>query len=252
MCYRAHSVLKLQRLKDEYDLFETLKAPKEIDDHPRYNALRFDLLPIVARRDDGLQAFKAQWWLVPHWSKDGKIKATTFNCRAEGIEESRLFGPYFRSSRCLFPVEGFYEDRRESETVVVREREKSLQVKQPFYINMKDERPFLLAGLYAVWVNKQTGEEKPSFTVITTGPNNLMKDIHDRMPVILDEKDFEQWLDPAFQETEKLKKLLVPYPATRMKAKPVSRDYLFYYNKGERHDDPACLDAITKNPTASP
>ncbi|MGB2869895.1 MAG: SOS response-associated peptidase [Bacteroidota bacterium] len=244
MCYRAQPVLTLQKLKEQFEIFRNLSASADIDDHPRFNALRFDLLPIIAHRDHRLQAFKAQWWLVPEWSRDGKTTVVTFNARAEGIETSKLYGPYLKSSRCLFPVEGFFEDRRVEEPVESKERRKAVVVKYPYYIRTVDERPFMLAGLYAVWVNRNTGEEIPSFSVITTRPNELMSGIHNRMPVILEERNFERWLDPLCTETPELRKLLVPFPSSGMKAHPVSREHLYYYSRGERHDDPDCLKEV--------
>ena len=77
-------------------------------DLPRYNASPGQQLPVIAIRDNKLVAQKMRWWLIPHWSKDGKINATTFNAKSETLSQSKLFSPYFKSSRCLIPADAFY------------------------------------------------------------------------------------------------------------------------------------------------
>jgi len=197
------------------------------NDLPRYNASPMQKMPIVAMRHGELTAEKMQWWLIPHWSKDGKINATTFNAKSETIDQSKLFAPYFKSSRCLIPADAFYEWKK----ITARE-------KQPMCITMKDEEPFMFAGLFSVWKNEK-GEELPSFTIITTEPNKLMSDIHTRMPVILHQKDFDEWLDRENKETGKLKELLVPYPASEMTVYPVSK-----FVNNSRNEGPECMKEV--------
>lgn len=195
-------------------------------DLPRYNASPGQLLPVIAIRDNIVYAMKMRWWLVPHWSKDGKIQATTFNAKAETLEQSKLFHPYFKSSRCLIPADAFYEWK------------KIEKLKQPMCIRMKDEKTFYFAGLFSVWKN-ENNEEFPSFTIITTEPNKLMADIHNRMPVIVPEKHFEQWLDRDYKDTDNLKQLLVPFPATKMEAFKVST-----YVSNSRNEGKECMKKI--------
>jgi len=192
-----------------------------LDDLPRYNASPMQRMPVVAVRNNNLIVQKMQWWLIPHWSKDGKIKATTFNAKAETLDQSKLFSPYFKSSRCLIPADAFYEWQKLTTFVEVKSKNKEINAKQPFCIRMQNEKTFMFAGLFSVWKNDK-GEEFPSFTIITTIPNKLMKDIHNRMPVILQQKHYDQWLDRDYKDTEKLKTLLKPYSAIKMTAYPVS------------------------------
>jgi putative SOS response-associated peptidase YedK len=194
------------------------------DDLPRYNAAPKQWMPVVAVQDNKIIAKIMRWWLVPGWSKDGSMKITTFNARAENLDKSRLFLPYFKSSRCLIPVDAFYEWKRISSQMEVRGKIKNIAEKQAMCIRMKDGKTFMLAGLFSVWKNEK-GEEIPGFTVITTEPNKLISDIHNRMPVILPEKHFEQWLDREYKDIDNLKKLLVAYPASKMQAYAVS-DYM--------------------------
>ncbi len=205
--------------------FESLKDP--FSDLPRYNAAPRQQLPVIAVRHESLVAEKMRWWLVPHWSKDGSIKATTFNAKSETLAESKLFAPYFKSSRCLVPADAFYEWKRISE-----------KEKHPMCIRMKDKKAFLFAGLFSVWKNEK-GEEFPGFSIITTTPNTLMSRIHVRMPVILPEKHFEQWLDREFKDLDALKKLLVPYTASKMEAFEVS-DFV----NNPRNEGKECMESV--------
>jgi len=148
-----------------------------LDDLPRYNAAPMQQMPAIAIRDGELVLQKMQWWLIPHWSKDGKIKATTFNAKAETLDQSKLCAPYFKSSRCLIPADAFYEWQKFIAFVEVKGKNKEMNVKQPICIRMQNENTFVFAELFSVWKNDK-GEEFPSFTIITTVPNKLMADIH--------------------------------------------------------------------------
>ena len=105
-------------------------------------------------------------------------------------------------------------------------------------IRMKNQKPFMFAGLFSVWKNDK-GEEFPSFTIITTTPNELMAEIHTRMPVILKEKYFDEWLNRENKNTDDLKKLLVAYPASQMEAFPVSK-----YVSNSRNEGQECMKKI--------
>ncbi len=206
-----------------------------LKDLPIYNASPMRRMPVAVIRDGNMILQKMQWWLIPHWSKDGKIQATTFNAKSETLDQSKLFAPYFKSSRCLIPTDAFYEWKKLTTIADVKGITKEVQKKQPFCIRMKDKKTFMFAGLFSVWKNNK-GEEFPSFTIITTIPNELMSEIHTRMPVIIPKKNFEQWLDRNYKDVEALKKLLKPYPASKMIAYPVSN-----YVNNSRNDGPECM-----------
>ena len=220
--------------------FEQMKKVRALgqvfDLLPRYNAAPMQRMPVVAIRDSELAVQPMQWWLVPHWSKDGKVHFSTFNAKAETLGQSRLFGPYFKGSRCLVPADAFYEWKKSSAVKEVRGKKREVVEKQPMCIRMKDEQPFMFAGLFSVWKNDKE-EEFPTFTIITTEPNELISEIHTRMPVILPERHFQQWLDRDFDDTSALTKLLVPYPAKKMKAYRVSRVV-----SNSRNDTAECLE----------
>jgi putative SOS response-associated peptidase YedK len=209
-----------------------------LDDLPRFNASPMQRMPVIAEREEELVVEKMQWWLVPHWSKDGKIKATTFNAKAETLDEGKLFMPYFKSSRCLVPADAFYEWKNIAVQREVKGKIREVQEKQPMCIRMKNQKTFMFAGLFSVWKNDK-GEEFPSFTIITTTPNELMAEIHTRMPVIVQEKDFDKWLNRENKNIEDLKKLCVAYPASRMEAFPVSK-----YVSNSRNEGPECMKKV--------
>ena len=168
----------------------------QIIDAPRYNISPGSKAPIILQGKNGLEVNEATWWLIPQWSKTGKpdMRFPSFNARAETIDTSKLFAPCFKAHRCLIPADGFYEWRKISS-----------QEKHPMCIRRRDEQPMYFGGIYSIW------KDIISFSIITTMANKLMSQIHTRMPVILPERYFEQWLDSAFNNSEELKKLLIPY-----------------------------------------
>lgn len=166
-----------------------------------------------------------RWGLIPSWAKDPEIGNRMINARAETAPEKPSYGKAFKERRCLIPADGFYE------------WQKTNGGKQPHYIRMKDGRPFAFAGLWETWSGD--GEEIKSCTILTTEPNELVAEIHNRMPVILSPEDHDFWLDPEVDEAEPLRSLLAPYPAEEMEAYPVSRHVNRPANDDERCVEPA-------------
>ena len=195
---------------------------------PRYNIAPQQKALVVAFRNGELVVENMRWGFVPVWEKEFKTKLSTINARSETLEKSGLYAPSFKSKRCIIPADAFYEWKK----IFV---EKGVVDKQPMCIGMKDEEPFLFAGLFSIWKDKEE-KEFPSFTIITTSPNELMAEIHDRMPVILPEKNINEWLDPDNKDTVALKKLLVSYPTKEMKAYPVSK-----FVNSPKNDSPECI-----------
>lgn len=133
--------------------------------------------------------------LVPSWSTDNKFAAKLINARAETLHEKPSFRPLIQHRRCLIPADGFFEWRREGSKKV------------PVRILHKDSRPWVFAGLYDIWQNSY------SFTIITCEPNSCMREIHDRMPVILGSREETPWLRGKLPEALEL---LVPCPSEKM------------------------------------
>lgn len=208
-------------------------AAEAFEDLPRYNAAPTQHLPVFAVRDGRLTAQTMRWWLTPHWSKEDSLSFSSFNARAESLTKSKLFAPYFKGSRCLIPADAFYEWKAASRSDE-KGGKKSAQ-KIPYCIRMKSKEPFLFAGLFSVR-KKEDGTEQASFAIITGPPNELISSLHNRMPVILRERDFERWLDREYTDTATLSELLVPYTARAMELYPVSTKM-----NSSRYDGPDCL-----------
>lgn len=144
-----------------------------------------------------------KWGLIPSWAKDEKVGYKMINARAEGIESKPSFKNPFHTQRCLVPATGFYEWKDTS------------QGKVKYYFHLKNNSMFAFAGLYDVWRNNE-GRGIKTFTIITTRPNSVVQNVHDRMPVILRKEDEEVWLNPDEIEDTRLLPLLEPYPAKEM------------------------------------
>jgi putative SOS response-associated peptidase YedK len=158
---------------------------------------------------------RLRWGLVPYWAKDEKIGFKTINARAETIDTAHSFRSAFKKRRCLIPADGFYEWK------------KVIGGKIPYSIEMKDGSPFVFAGLWEGWQNPETQEWLRTCTIITGQPNELVAEIHTRMPVILTAETQERRLIG-----EAGKEILVPFPAEVMKIRAVSRRV----NKPENND----------------
>ena len=156
--------------------------------------------------------------LIPHWMKEKK--AVSINARADTIEQKPSFKDPFKRKRCLIPVNGFFEWKKEG------------NIKVPYWIYSTEGDYFALAGIWDKWTDKETGEIITSSAIITTEPNDMMKSIHDRMPVILKPDDWKLWLDTEVQESGVLKPLLDPYDSKLMEAYKVST-----YVNSPVHDD---------------
>jgi putative SOS response-associated peptidase YedK len=178
---------------------------------PRFNIAPTQ--PILAVPNDAKNtADFFVWGLIPSWAKDPAIANKLINARGETVAEKPSFRGSFKYKRCLILADGFYEWKAQY----------GEKTKKPYFIHMKDRNPFAFAGLWDEWRSPDGGTLR-TCTIVTTEPNELMSTLHNRMPVILDAKDYEQWLDPAPQTPENLLPLIKPFPADRMSAHPVSR-----------------------------
>lgn len=214
-------------------LAERFHLPKIPSLTPRFNIAPSQPIAIVRvppapdnQQAEGRELTLARWGLIPGWAKDAASGAQPINAKAETAAEKPMFRDAFRRRRCLIPADGFYEWRQEDKR------------KQPVYICMKDREPFAFAGLWEHWEN-QDGQAIESCTILTTEPNDLLKPIHNRMPVILDSKDYDLWLDPDVRDAGKLCALLGPYHPEDMAAFPVNLRV-----NNPRNDDPACIEPL--------
>ena len=164
------------------------------------------------------------WGLVPIWAKDLKVGNRMINARSETLAERNAYKRAYRKRRCLIPADGFYEWKRQPGSTR----------KQPFYIHRTDDEPLAFAGLWEIWKGPdRSGDEVVRSTTIVTGPaNDLMAEIHDRMPVILPPDAWGRWLDPEDDDLATLGKLLVPAPSGLLTMHKVSTDVGNVRNKG--------------------
>lgn len=175
---------------------------------PRYNVAPTQLAPVIINEDGGRELVMYRWGLVPSWAKDLAMGSKMINARSETIEEKPSFKHAFRRRRCLVPANGFYEWKTEGTK------------KMPRYIHLKDAPLFAMAGLWETW---HDAEKHPvhTFTILTTGANDFMRQFHERMPVIVKPDDYSLWLD---QQTpaEPLRALLTQFDPNAMTAYEVS------------------------------
>jgi|SRR5205807_3257960 len=209
-------------------LSEMFQFPEVIPLKPRYNIAPSQDVAVLRQSLDDLERKLAmlRWGLIPVWTKDLKKARAPINAKAETVAELPSFRDAFRKRRCLILADGFYEWKEEGSR------------KQPVYIRMKDEEPFAFAGLWEHWEDKD-GMVIESCTLLTTEPNELLKPVHNRMPVILDSTDYKQWLDPDIQDVTRLKPLLRPYPPDEMTWYPVNLRV-----NNPKHDDPFCIEPL--------
>jgi putative SOS response-associated peptidase YedK len=209
-------------LKVAFDLVE------EPELKPRYNIAPGQDIAIIRFSPAGRRLTMAFWGLIPSWAKEGDKHYSTINARAETVESKPAFRHPFKFHRCLIPADGFYEWHEEG------------GIKQPHHISRRDGAPFAMAGLWDIW-NGPEGEVL-SCSIIVTDANKFMRPLHERMPVILDEKDFDAWLDPDNHDTASLKKLLVPTPEGLLTEWKVSREL-----NNPRHEGAGCALPVEKS-----
>lgn len=149
--------------------------------------------------------------LIPGWAKDEKIGYKMINARSETVESKPSYRHAFLKKRCIIPMDSFYEWKVQTDGKV------------PMRIKLRSDEVFGAAGLWESWKNPN-GQTIHSCTILTTEANSIVKDIHDRMPVILTKENEKEWLNPSLQEKEILKSMLIPFDAALMEAYPVSSE----------------------------
>jgi putative SOS response-associated peptidase YedK len=217
MCGRYTLTKEARKLQELYGIIDGFdRQPFQ----PRYNIAPTQEAAVILF-DDNKPALKfLRWGLIPGWANDEKIGYKLINARCETVSEKPSFRSAFKHRRCLVLADGFYEWKRAG------------TAKQPYWIYLKDHQPFTVAGLWESW-HEPDGSELQSFSIITTGPNELMQPIHDRMPVILPLETGKKWLDSKTSSAQ-LNELLKPHDADAMSCHPVSP--LVNSPKNERPD----------------
>jgi len=198
---------------------------------PRFNIAPTQPVPVIRVAMDATaegyfhrQFAWIRWGLIPHWADDPSLGDRLINARAETAAEKSAFRAAFRRRRCLVAADGFYE------------WQKTGRGKRPFFIHRQDQSPFGFAGLWESWEGADHSLIE-SCTLLTTEPNDLMRPIHNRMPVILSPGDHDRWLDLSIETPELLTPLLAPCPSEGWSADPVGT-----WVNNPAHDDPKCID----------
>lgn len=194
---------------------------------PTWNAAPSQTLPVIVE-DDGRAGVRGMTWgLIPKWTKPGeRPKVTPINARSETIAEKPMFRSLVKYRRCLVPANGFYEWQR------------TPGGKQPFFIEPANGQLMLFAGVFDE-AKAVGGDSIESFSIITTSANDAMLNLHDRMPVILDDDDLEAWLDRGLTEFEPLEHLLRPAADNAIEIRAVSTDV-----NNTRHNGPGLVEPL--------
>lgn len=216
----------------------TLRRPQRIDPKllgvdelpaldPRFNIAPGEDILLVRARDGAREASMVRWGLVPSWAKDPSIGNRMANARAESLAEKPSFRNAWKSRRGLVLADGFYEWRATP----------GAKRKQPYFISMRDDAPFAFGALWEAWKPREgDGDWMITCSLITTEPNPLMAEIHDRMPVIVAPQHYARWLGEDGGKGSPPAELLRPYDALFMRAHPVSTRV-----NAPTNDDESCI-----------
>ncbi len=196
---------------------------------PRYNIAPTQDVPVVRSSGGGREWAQLRWGLIPSWAKDPSMGSRMINARSETVAEKPSFRAAFKRRRCLVVADGYYE------------WQKLGKIKQPYYIRMRDDGPFALAGLWETWrgLPAEASDPLETCTIITTAASEATRPIHDRMPVILTPADYDLWLDPDMEDRERIEPLLGPYEANDLIASAVST-----HVNSPKNDDPECVKVL--------
>jgi putative SOS response-associated peptidase YedK len=221
MCGRFALKAPPRSIQEHFDL------PETVDLSPRYNIAPSQEIAVVRLLPgkNFRQLDMLRWGLIPGWARDIKISYKMINARAETLAQKPAFRAAFKKRRCLIAADGFYEWLHSGGN------------KQPFFVHMKNGSVFGFAGLWETWKSSE-GNIVESCAIITTTANNLIRKVHDRMPVVLHPAQYDAWLADESPE-DFLLQLLTPYPANEMEAFRVSQEV-----NSPRNDIPACLQPI--------
>ncbi len=227
MCGRFVQKSPIEILQQNFNIRTT-----DSDIIPNYNVAPTQKIFTIIKHDNENKLEKFHWGLVPFWAKDISIGSRMINARAETVSQKPSFRNAFRKRRCLIPADGFYEWKGEKGN------------KQPYYITTSSDKPFAFAGLWESWTDKESDEESvyKSCTIITTAASESIREIHHRMPVILDPKFHEKWLNPDIQDSKELQLIINDDIIHDMKLYPVSK-----LVNSVKNNNPSCIKPIDEN-----
>lgn len=225
MCGRFTLLVPGEELAQHFDVQETPSLA------PRYNIAPTQPVAAVRfNRDRGRRELvHLHWGLIPFWAKDTSMAGRMINARSETVAEKPAFRAAYKYRRCLIPASGFYEWQKQNGH------------KQPFYIHHAEAQPLALAGLWEHWQGAD-GSEIESCTILTTRPNDKIRPLHNRMPVILDPGDYDVWLHSDGQNMDELQHLLRPAPEETLEAYPIGT-----YVNNPQNEGPRCVAPLAES-----
>lgn len=225
MCGRFTLRAPASQIAEQFALFDVPALT------PRYNIAPTQPVPVVRLQPGGgeqpqRELVHLHWGLIPPWADDPAIGNRMINARCESVAAKPAYRAALRRRRCLVVADGFYEWKETG------------RGKQPYFVHLAGDRPFAFAGLWESWQGAHHSYVE-SCTLLTGEPNELLRPIHNRMPVIVAPGEYQRWLDVSLQDPERLAPLLVPYLAAEMRARPVGR-----YVNNPQNDDSQCIEAV--------
>ena len=221
MCGRFSLAATLKAITIRFDA-----SPLSSKWHPRFNIAPGQTVLSIVSDQHQRSIVDMTFGFIPHWAKEKATGYTMINAKAETVAEKPSYKESFLHKRCLIPADGFYEWKTTTEG------------KLPYRFTLKDNSLFAFAAIWDTWKSPE-GDTKNTFAIITTEGNSLTNQLHDRMPVILHQKDEATWLDPLLTKPEDLQPLLKPYPAAAMEMYAVSPMVNSW-----RNDTPECIKPI--------
>jgi len=222
MCGRFVQNIPFETLQQNFNIRTT-----DSDVIHNYNVAPTQEILTIVNHDEENKLDKFHWGLVPFWAKDVSIGSRMINARAETVSQKPSFRNAFKKRRCLIPADGFYEWTGEKGN------------KQPYYVSIPSGKPFAFAGLWESWTDKNEESVYKSCTIITTAASDSIREIHDRMPAILDPEVYEKWLDVEIQDPKELESVLKDGLIHDMKYYPVST-----FVNSVKNNDPNCIKSI--------
>lgn len=194
--------------KSKIELEERFQAEMLPDFNPRYNIAPTQLVPVITSASpNGFSFF--YWGITPDFGKNKPVAQKLINAKAETVDQKISFKSSFQRRRCIIPADGFYEWKKLGK-----------KTKIPYRFTLRDNELFSMAGIWEEY-ESVSGETQHTFLILTTTPNEVVSEIHDRMPVILTKEAEKKWLD-NYSSEEDLKKYLAPYTSDQMLSFTVS------------------------------
>jgi putative SOS response-associated peptidase YedK len=223
MCGRVRVPEDYSELKIDLKLHEIVPHTYS----PRWNVPPTEMLPVITSKEGKRRLEPMRWGLIPSWAKDPKVGFSTFNARADSLETKAAFkGAWAKGRRCLILTDGFYEWKKLN----------GGKDRQPYAVAMGNRGPMLLAGLWDPW--KSPDGWIRSCTIVTTRANELVAQVHDRMPAVVGPDDIAPWLGEEPVSPERLKAILEPYPSERLVMWPVDKRVGNVKNEGPELAEP--------------